>query len=91
MMRMCEILEMKNIDKGTRISLINRNKKSIFFLKKGTVKIVNKSGSTVKYVVKRGNIFGELVLYHEETAKEALRLAAMKLSVKTRIVTREDW
>ena len=27
----------------------------------------------------------------EVTAKEALRLAAMKLSVKTRIVTREDW
>lgn len=70
MMRMCEILEMENIDKGTRISLINRNKRSIYFLKKGTVKIVNTSSDTVKYIVKRGNIFGELVLYDKETAKE---------------------
>ena len=75
MMRMCEILEMENIDKGTRITLINRNKKSIFFLKKGTVKIVNTSNDTVKYVVKRGNIFGELVLYDEETAKEEVAFA----------------
>ncbi|WP_432410868.1 Crp/Fnr family transcriptional regulator [Rasiella sp. SM2506] len=75
MMRMCEILEMVNIDKGARISLVNKNKKSIFFLKKGTVKIVNTSNQTVKYVVKRGNIFGELVLYDEETAKEEVAYA----------------
>lgn len=75
MMRMCEILEMENIDKGTRISLINKNKKSIFFLKKGTVKIVNTSNDTVKYVVKRGNIFGELALYDEEAAKEEVAYA----------------
>jgi CRP/FNR family transcriptional regulator len=75
MMNMCEILEMKNIDKGTKISLVNRNKKSIFFLKKGTVKIVNTSNDTVKYVVKRGNIFGELSLYDEETAKEEVAYA----------------
>ncbi len=27
----------------------------------------------------------------DEIAREALRLAAMKLAVKTRIVVREDW
>ncbi|MGA0923741.1 MAG: 50S ribosomal protein L16, partial [Lutimaribacter sp.] len=27
----------------------------------------------------------------EEIAREALRLAAMKLPIKTRIVVREDW
>lgn len=75
MMRMCEILEMENIDKGTRISLINRNKRSIFFLKKGTVKIVNISTDTVKYVVKRGNIFGELALYDEESANDEVAYA----------------
>tara|TARA_R110002049_G_scaffold1346_1_gene10261 strand:+ start:36220 stop:36930 length:711 start_codon:yes stop_codon:yes gene_type:complete len=75
MMRMCEILEMENINKGARITLVNRNKKSIFFLKKGTVKIVNTSNDTVKYVVKRGNIFGELSLYDEETAKEEVAYA----------------
>jgi len=75
MMGMCEILKMENIDKGTQISLINRNKKSIFFLIKGTVKIVNTSNNTVKYVVKRGNIFGELALYDEEAAKEEVAYA----------------
>jgi CRP/FNR family transcriptional regulator len=75
MMRMCEILEMENINKGARISLVNRNKKSIFFLKKGTVKIVNTSNNTVKYVVKRGNIFGELALYDAEAAKEEVAYA----------------
>jgi large subunit ribosomal protein L16 len=28
---------------------------------------------------------------NDEIAREALRLAAMKLPVKTRIVVREDW
>jgi len=28
---------------------------------------------------------------NEEIAREALRLAAMKLPIKTRIVVREDW
>ena len=27
----------------------------------------------------------------DETAREALRLAAMKLPIKTRVVVREDW
>ncbi len=58
MMRTCEILEMDNFNKGAIISLKNEEDKSIFFLKKGSVKIVNTSNNTVKYIVKRGNIFG---------------------------------
>jgi len=58
MMKICEILEMNNIEKGQPIELNDEHKNSIFFLKRGSVKIVNTTYVTVKYVVKRGNIFG---------------------------------
>ena len=50
-------------------------------------------GSVDRWVakVKPGRIMFEIDGVDEVTAKEALRLAAMKLSVKCRIVTREDW
>ncbi|MDY8134542.1 Crp/Fnr family transcriptional regulator [Aquimarina sp. 2201CG5-10] len=70
MMRMCEILEMENMDKGTVIELKNDDKKNIFFLKKGTVKIVDTASNNVKYIVKKGHIFGELSLYDEQAAVE---------------------
>src|SRR6187431_1896086 len=41
--------------------------------------------------VKPGRIMFEIDGVNEETAKEALRLAAMKLPIKTRFVAREDW
>lgn len=50
-------------------------------------------GSIDRWVakVKPGRIMFEIDGVDEVTAKEALRLAAMKLSVKCRIVEREDW
>ncbi|WP_299259982.1 Crp/Fnr family transcriptional regulator [uncultured Aquimarina sp.] len=76
MMRMCEIFEMDNIDKGTTIELLKEDKKNVFFLKKGTVKIVDLVSENVKYIVKKGNIFGELTLYNEsnETQEQAIAL-----------------
>ena len=41
--------------------------------------------------VKPGRIMFELDGVNEDVAREALRLAAMKLPVKTRTVAREDW
>ena len=41
--------------------------------------------------VKPGRIMFEIDGVNEEIAKEALRLAAMKLPIKCRFVTREDW
>ncbi len=41
--------------------------------------------------VKPGRVMFEIDGVTEPVAKEALRLAAMKLPVKCRIVTREDW
>jgi large subunit ribosomal protein L16 len=41
--------------------------------------------------VKPGRIMFEIDGVTEPVAREALRLAAMKMSVKCRIVVREDW
>jgi large subunit ribosomal protein L16 len=41
--------------------------------------------------VKPGRIMFEIDGVPEAVAREALRLAAMKMSVKSRIVVREDW
>lgn len=50
-------------------------------------------GSIDRWVakVKPGRVMFELDGVGEDVAKEALRLAAMKLPIKTRIVVREDW
>ncbi len=75
MMKICEILEMDNIEKGKRIELKDEYKDSVFFLKRGSVKIVDSNSGTVKYIVKRGNVFGELALYDEEAAIEEVAYA----------------
>ena len=41
--------------------------------------------------IKPGRVMFEIDGVDEDVAREALRLAAMKLPVKTRIVVREDW
>jgi CRP/FNR family transcriptional regulator len=75
MMRICEILEMENVEKGQPITLSDDHKDNVFFLKRGSVKIVNTANNTVKYIVKRGNIFGELALFDKEVANEEVAYA----------------
>jgi large subunit ribosomal protein L16 len=41
--------------------------------------------------IKPGRVMFEIDGVNEEIAREALRLAAMKLPIKTRVVVREDW
>jgi large subunit ribosomal protein L16 len=50
-------------------------------------------GSVDRWVckVKPGRVMFEIDGVSEPVAREALRLAAMKLPVKTRVVEREDW
>jgi len=67
-MRICERLEMSDFTKGDLITQKSDNENSIFFLKKGTVKIVDSLTNTVKYIVKKGHIFGELILYDKTLA-----------------------
>jgi CRP/FNR family transcriptional regulator len=47
----------------------------VFFLKKGSVKIVNSTNDIVKYLVQKGNIFGKLSLYNRRVASEKIALA----------------
>ena len=75
MMTLCDMLEMEDIDKGKTIEIGTRSKKCIFFLKKGTVKIVDTKSDTTKYVVKKGNIFGELSLYNKDAASKEVAIA----------------
>ena len=50
-------------------------------------------GSVDRWVckVKPGRVMFEIDGVSDDVAREALRLAAMKLPVKTRVVLREDW
>ena len=50
-------------------------------------------GSVDRWVckVKPGRVMFEIDGVNDDIAREALRLAAMKLPIKTRIVVREDW
>lgn len=50
-------------------------------------------GSIDRWVskVKPGRVMFEIDGVTEEVAREALRLAAMKLPIKCRFITREDW
>tara|TARA_R110000787_G_scaffold83106_1_gene179290 strand:+ start:1052 stop:1465 length:414 start_codon:yes stop_codon:yes gene_type:complete len=41
--------------------------------------------------VKPGRVMFEIDGVNDDVAREALRLAAMKLPIKTRVVVREDW
>ena len=58
MMELCDLLEMKHYDKGEKIEYTNP--KSVVFLKKGSVKIMDGVSNQIKYLAKSGNIFGQL-------------------------------
>ena len=75
MMKICDILEMDNFEKGKPIKLNDNHQNSVFFLKRGSVKIVNTNNDAVKYIVKRGNIFGELTLFDKKVATEEIAYA----------------
>lgn len=65
LMEICEDLVMHRYPKGTQIELDSSGGRSVFFLKKGSVKIIDPNSGIVKFVLGPGNIFGELSLYQE--------------------------
>jgi len=75
MMKLCDLLEMDHVNKGSIIEIGARDKKCIFFLKNGSVKIMDSENDIVKYVVKKGNIFGELSIYDKDNSSKEVALA----------------
>jgi len=65
LMQLCELLEMTTISKGDELHFNRDDQQVIFFLKSGTVKVVSAESQQTKYVIKKGNIFGELPLFDE--------------------------
>jgi CRP/FNR family transcriptional regulator len=63
MMELCEELVMQRYAKGTQINLDSGDEQCVYFLKKGSVKIVSSDTEIVKFIVHPGNVFGELGLY----------------------------
>lgn len=66
LMKLCDTLEMEHFKKGEEIHYAKASENRVIFLKKGSVKIVDSITSRVKYLVREGNIFGELSLENLE-------------------------
>ncbi len=62
MMKLCHLLVMKTYMKGTYIHDMGQPDETVYFIKKGQVKIGHrdeKGNETLRYVLGRGHIFGE--------------------------------
>jgi len=62
MMKLCDLLVMKNYRKGQFIKTEDQAEDTIFFIKKGQVKIGgfdNQGNETLRYILGKGHIFGE--------------------------------
>lgn len=69
MMKMCHLLVMKTYQKGTYIHDIGDSESTVYFIKKGQVKIGRKNAAgeeTLRYVLGKGHIFGESRLMGDE-------------------------
>lgn len=66
LMTMMDLLEMINVKKGDVLSLNRAGEKVVYFIKSGTIKIVNGENEHTHSVLKMGNIFGELSLFENE-------------------------
>ncbi len=63
MIHMAESLSMFATRKGETIEIDKKEKKQIFFLKSGAVKIINTRSNNIKYIINKGSIFGETTLF----------------------------
>ncbi len=66
LMDMCHLLEMINVRKGETLSFNREDKKLVYFVKSGVVKIINKKTKHTLSILKMGNIFGELALFEDQ-------------------------
>ena len=66
LMAMCHLLEMINVKKGEILQLNRVDKKLVYFIKSGTIKIVTKKTEHTRLILNMGNIFGELAIYEDQ-------------------------
>ncbi len=66
LMDMCHLLEMRHVKKGEVLHLKGINKKVVYFVKSGIIKIVREDTEHIISVINMGNIFGELSIYEDE-------------------------
>mgnify|MGYP000441088515 CR=1 FL=1 len=77
-------------DQRRELNLVTKHTGCHGFCERGPLVALQPSG--ILYTkVKPGRVMFEIDGVNEDIAREALRLAAMKLPVKTRTVVREDW
>lgn len=70
MIHMCNSLVMKHFKRGLQIGLENNATKNVYFLKKGTIKIVSLCSNgeeLIRDIIKKGDIFGILGLLQGES------------------------
>ncbi len=70
LMDMSHLFEMINVKKGDALELNRGDKKLVYFVKLGTIKIVSKDNSHTRSVLNMGNIFGELSIYEDQNNDE---------------------
>ena len=70
LMNMSPLFEMINVKKGEELYLNRSDKKVVYFVKTGMIKIVNKDTEHTISVLNMGNIFGELSIYEEQQNDE---------------------
>ncbi len=75
LMELSKLLEMINVKKGEILHFDRKDKKLIYFIKTGVIKIVNKKNDHTQSILKAGNIFGELAIFENEKNDESLEKA----------------
>lgn len=82
LVKLCKKLEGKSIEKGEEFDFINEGKPIVFFLISGTVKIVSTSTNRTKYIVKNGNIFGEITLLLSDKSFDPKKINAKAIALE---------
>jgi len=67
LMAMCHVLEMINVKRGEVLHLSREDKRLVYFVKSGTVKIITEETAHTRSILKMGNIFGELAIYEDSS------------------------
>jgi len=70
LMEMYDKFDMINVKKGETLFFDKADKKVVYFLKSGTLKIVTKDNEHTRSVLKMGNVFGELTLLEIDEEEE---------------------